>query len=397
MSRRAHEGRRVLREETRLRKIFERILLVSLVVPAAMVDACSSSSTNEAPVDLSDASNDASSIPVSDANVVDGEPSACAAESVYIDAAVPDGSVACDIFNRFSCGIPPVTTPRSDCFFSLNDCPSLCPGAYFFNCHAYGNWCVDGSFLSSDDGGITLDDGSVVALDPEIVECATCPNGAGRRPRGLAPSRRERAASARSSALGHYFAETAHLEKASIVAFRILRADLMRLGAPRELVRSADRAARDEVRHARETARIARRFRANAPHVCVDSDNAERTIEDLAIENAVEGCVRETFGALVASWQAATAQDKAIAIAMRGISTDETRHAALAWSIAEWSMKRLDFASRQRARAAAENAIVELEAAATREPHPDLVCRAGVPDMRTQREMLRELRQQLWL
>ncbi|MEO8878037.1 MAG: ferritin-like domain-containing protein, partial [Polyangiaceae bacterium] len=279
------------------------------------------------------------------------------------------------------------------CFFSLDDCPALCPGAYFFKCRSYGNWCVDGSILPRD-ASVTLDDGSVVAVDPPIVECATCPNGAGRRPRGLRATRAR--STVNSSALGSYFASTAHLEKASVVAFRTLRADLARLRAPKSLVRAAARAARDEFRHARETARLARRFGASPPKVVVAKNEERRSLESLALENAVEGCVRETFGALVASWQAAHAADADIAKSMTIIAIDETRHAAHAWSIAKWSAKRLDFASNKRAAVAMQHAITELEEASSREPHTDLVRIAGVPDVRTQRAMLAALRLTLW-
>ena len=52
-----------------------------------------------------------------------------------------------------------------------------------------------------------------------------------------------------------------------------------------------------------------------------------RALGVVAIENAVEGCVRETFGALIASWQAEHARDPGIKRLMRSIARDETRHA----------------------------------------------------------------------
>src|SRR3989442_1726027 len=53
--------------------------------------------------------------------------------------------------------------------------------------------------------------------------------------------------------LGGYFATMASLEAASVGAFRALRTELRAHGAPRALVRAAERAARDEIRHARMT------------------------------------------------------------------------------------------------------------------------------------------------
>lgn len=390
----ACKTKRVSREEKRLKSLFKRLLLVSVVAPAAIIDACSSSSKSESVTELPDATiaNDAASVvtidggPVTDAQVI------CSPTSIYVDANLPDGAIDCDIYNQFSCNIPIV--PYNDCFFALNDCPTVCPGVYFFNCRTYGNWCTDGSILTSEDGGIMLDDGSVIALDPPIVECATCPNGAGRRPRGLRAPRKTRRSAV---ALGKYFAETAHLEKASVVAFRILQRELRAAGAPVELVRAAARAARDEVRHARATASLARRHGAKPAKVVVeDSKIGTRSLEMLATENAVEGCVRETFGALVASWQAEHAADSSIANALRPIAADETRHAALAWAIANWAKNKLDRGANARIEKAMTDAIRDLEASATNESHPTLVRQAGVPTARAHRAMIRQLRSHLW-
>jgi rubrerythrin len=385
---------RVSREEKRLKSIFSRLLIVSVVGPAAIIDACSSSSKSESITEFPDATvgNDGSAVVVNEGGPVTDAQVICAPTSIYVDANLPDGSIDCDIYNQFSCTIPIV--PYSDCTFAINDCPTVCPGVYFFNCRAYGNWCADGSILTSEDGGITLDDGSVVALDPQIAECATCPNGAGRRPQGLRnPEKTSRSA----DALGKYFAETAHLEGASVVAFRRLQNELRAARAPRELVRSASRAARDEVRHARITTRLAKNHGAKPAKVVVDDSKiGARSLEKLALENAVEGCVRETFGALVATWQAAHAQDSNVARAFRSIAADETRHAALAWAIANWAENRLDRDANARIEKAMNDAIRELEAA-NHSSHPAVVKHAGLPNARTHRTMIAQLREKLWL
>lgn len=51
------------------------------------------------------------------------------------------------------------------------------------------------------------------------------------------------------------------------------------------------------------TRRLAARYGATAPRPRVERAPV-RSLEDIAVENAVEGCVRETFGALVGAWQA---------------------------------------------------------------------------------------------
>ncbi|MGH7436059.1 MAG: ferritin-like domain-containing protein, partial [Polyangiaceae bacterium] len=61
-----------------------------------------------------------------------------------------------------------------------------------------------------------------------------------------------------------------------------------------------------------------------------------RPLEDIATENAAEGCVRETFGALIGIWQARFAGDPQVRRAMNGVARDESRHAALSWEVARW-------------------------------------------------------------
>ncbi len=68
---------------------------------------------------------------------------------------------------------------------------------------------------------------------------------------------------------------------------------------------------------------------------------ALRSLEALAVENAVEGCVRETMGALFAMHQAASAADPHVRATMVSIAPDETRHAALGWAVAEWALDSL--------------------------------------------------------
>src|SRR5262249_35131396 len=140
--------------------------------------------------------------------------------------------------------------------------------------------------------------------NPATNEITCHPACTGRRPAGLTVPMRASAA----NVLGDYFAEMAALEAASVDAFRTLRDELALHRAPRSLRRAAARAARDEVRHARVTASIAKRFGAQpAPVEVIPS--APRPLEAIARENAVEGCVRETFGALIATRQAIAARD----------------------------------------------------------------------------------------
>jgi hypothetical protein len=372
---------------SRVERALRRALLVALAAPATMLvaQACGSSSSDGGNTGAKDASigNDASDDGGDDAGPpVDAGP--CAPTTIYVDAGpVPDGSVECGIFRQFSCGLPQPVSPDAgmqpgmltvydDCFFSTNNCSAVCPGEAFFNCSIYGSAC---------DAGVLLQK----PTDSIIVDCVPCPNGVGRKPRGLRAPQTSRRAN--DNALGKYFANAAHLEAASVHAFRILRRELASFKAPRDLLIAAKRAETDEVKHARMTSRIARTHGATPPKVRLKRGST-RSLEAIATENAVEGCVRETFGALVAMWQAEHATDEDVAHAMKEIAVDEARHAALAWSVAAWANGELDATSRERVNDAKNKAIRDLEKEITVEAHPVLRARAGLPSAAVQRRLL---------
>jgi len=205
-------------------------------------------------------------------------------------------------------------------------------------------------------------DGSVSALELLDVGYSGCISG--RRPAGLC-SQPQRA---HSEPLASYFAHTAELEAASIYAFERLASELTRLGAPSDTIHAARRAADDEARHARMTARLARRYGFRGDTRPRIQATGERSPLAIAIENAVEGCVRETFGALIAQHQAVLARDPLIASSMRSIAVDETRHAELAWQVAEWLEPRLSEADRKVLARAREAALLQLAQEITRDP-----------------------------
>jgi hypothetical protein len=142
-------------------------------------------------------------------------------------------------------------------------------------------------------------------------------------------------------------------------------------------------------------AAIARRFGASVRTPKVDPRRAQ-TLEGLAIENVVEGCVRETFGAVVALAHARCAQDSPIRAAMTRIADDEISHAALAWSVAEWIDGQLDTHARQRVSDAKRLAIEELRHASRHDPGPLLTAIAGAPRPGHVRRLLAELDRALW-
>lgn len=199
-----------------------------------------------------------------------------------------------------------------------------------------------------------------------VVECVTpdryqdyCSQPGGRRPRGYRAA--QRSSRAAKDALGRYFADLARLEDASVHAFALLVRDLEHHGAPKWLIAASCEAQRDEVRHARAMSRLATRHGAQWRRARRTVWRA-RPLADVALENAVEGCVRETYGALLAHVQATSARDRVLRRAMRAIATDETRHAALADAVHEWASSRLDHASRERVARAECDAWLDLAA-----------------------------------
>ncbi|AKV01361.1 putative lipoprotein [Labilithrix luteola] len=214
-------------------------------------------------------------------------------------------------------------------------------------------------------------DGTVSEVERTLrAETNSC---AGRRPEGLVP-----AMASASSVVGSWFATMAHLEAASVHAFRVLRDELVQHGAPKTLVARAERAMRDEVRHAAMMGRFARRHGAAVAAVVV-APHAHRSLEEMALENAREGCVRELYGALEASWQAASATDPELAQTMKTIADDETRHAELSLDVAEWLSTKLDAVANARIAAVRIAAFRELADEVARGRSSDLE-RVGLPN-----------------
>jgi hypothetical protein len=194
--------------------------------------------------------------------------------------------------------------------------------------------------------------------------------------------------------LGGWLAASAHLETASIDAFEILATELGAHRAPPILIRAARAATADERRHANAISQLASRRGAVPPAVYVNRGPV-RDIEAVARENAVEGCVRETYAALLACRQAQAATDPAIRSVMAGIAHDETRHAALAWAVDRWSQALLAPAARRRVCEARREAIERLLEVTFAGLSRDDRAQAGLPDEDEAARMSRKLGAQL--
>jgi hypothetical protein len=165
---------------------------------------------------------------------------------------------------------------------------------------------------------------------------------------------------------GERLAAMAYLEAVSVHAFERLERELDAHGAPSTLLREARRARRDEERHTDMTALLAR-HRGVLPRMPEPPQTVApaRTLFEVALENAVEGCIRETYGAVQGLVEARTSRDATMRRAMQSIATDECRHAELAWAVHAWAMPRLTEDERRAVECAMKDAVAEI---ASRDP-----------------------------
>jgi hypothetical protein len=358
----------LFREEARLALAFRRALALSLALPLSVIGCSHTRSSPNA--DLPNAAKEPED--------------ACVPKLTTVFFGVIDGSSECRATQSLACGLPKqVRVLDGGCSIKSEDCRAVCPSYGAFNCQVTDASCP---------GGKAVRDG------PVSVSCDFCPGGIGRRPHELVMHTRP----SPPNALAAYFERAAFLEAASVRAFDELHAALASACAPEELLVAARRAARDEVTHLRATARLARRFGGRAPPSARDEigatardEIATRSLEAVARHNAIEGCVRETYGALLASFQATHARDAQIRRALGTIAVDETRHAALSWAIHRWASIHLKSASWSAVQIALRSAIAELHGE-VREPPEDLVRFAGLPSAVEQRRLLFELEEHIW-
>lgn len=278
-----------------------------------------------------------------------------------------------------------LATPISACCDVTEESTTVTEGTWSFptgsttaTCEAVctaGTRCPDGVRFTR----CTMEGAAGARTATCVFERSDCPT----RPGPWANCGRQHHAAARSPVadcddpVGRLFASMAALEAEAVPAFECLAAELSAHGAPRSLVRDARAAVDDERRHARAMRSLARAHGADAPAVSAPP-TTPRPLFDVALENAAEGCVRETFGALVAMWQAERAGDRRVRSVMRAIADDELRHAALGWRVDAWARARLTDAQRARLSDATRDGARALRGACN-DPDPAVRARAGFP------------------
>ena len=274
----------------------------------------------------------------------------------------------------FPCGLTPA---------NVQTCEPYCGTAALTSCYISCNDGVPGS--TTDYPWLDTDGGT----KPVVVQCTTLV-ATGRRPAGLVE---ESGSEARS--VGDLLARQAHLEAASVDAFLDLAAELQAHGAPACLVERLRRAAAEEVRHAKVTGDLAR-ARGGEPAAAKVEPVGKRTLLAIALENAREGCVRETWGAASAVAQSERARDAEIRSAMKSIARDELGHAALSWDLAAWLEARLS--DDEKAAVAEERAmaVAELEGEIESVLPEVYRCTLGIPTRDEARAIFATMRAEVW-
>jgi hypothetical protein len=226
------------------------------------------------------------------------------------------------------------------CLANDNACESLCRAVFGIEPGTTIEKCV-----------ITTLDASSATVEAKYYEPVECVGG--RRPNGFVSPR------CRSRVAAEWLAQIATVEAASITAFARLVRALEKYGAPERFVAAAKAAILDEVIHARLTAELARALGAETIAAPVIAAH-EPTLVELARENAVEGQVAETFGALLATCQGQLATDPAVRAVFAVIARDEARHAQLAHELAPWFDGQLDEATRAEIAQARRDAVATI-------------------------------------
>jgi len=120
-----------------------------------------------------------------------------------------------------------------------------------------------------------------------------------------------------------------------------------------------------------------------------------RDLEAIAMDNMREGCVGESWGALVGLYQAENAMDSVIADTMRSVALDEVDHASLSWEIHDWLSEQLNNDARMRVRKAQLDALDLLVAESVRPVVRSHALLVGLPEPHVALRLAKKLSQSL--
>ena len=163
------------------------------------------------------------------------------------------------------------------------------------------------------------------------------------RGKAVAPPLNGRIPNSVLSAAGHHWAVAGGAEWASVASFSKHSLELLANGAPAHLISGMHTAALEEVGHAEAAYALATSYLGVAvgPSALDTRDSGEvRSLPDVAVSTAREGCVAETVAAIEAQLTLAACIAPAACAALAVVANDEASHAALAWRELEWAIGR---------------------------------------------------------
>jgi tetratricopeptide (TPR) repeat protein len=143
--------------------------------------------------------------------------------------------------------------------------------------------------------------------------------------------------------VGAFWSDKGREEHASIAAFSRFILQLLRLGAPPELIAEAARALSDEIEHAKLCFGIA--SAALGYSVGVGSINMEDCLANndnpwsILEATLVEGCIGETVSSALEFASLNRCKNDTISTILKRIAKDEIRHSKLAWKSAKWILE----------------------------------------------------------
>ncbi|MCA9490981.1 MAG: ferritin-like domain-containing protein [Myxococcales bacterium] len=222
-----------------------------------------------------------------------------------------------------------------------------CPQYALVGCRTPGDACRE-------DGDCSLGDQCTIRPIAFDWRCRTIPNLACGRPLlvdevPVHAATRARAdwtvplgEAARDPELAERWLRIAEMEHASVASFARATLELMALGAPPDLLVATQRAAAEEVEHARLAWGLARRYGApeSGPGPLPLDGVAPRSDRDAIVRGLVrEACVGETVAAAELREGVRLCADPLLASTLQQIAADEERHAALGWRTLGWLLR----------------------------------------------------------
>lgn len=149
------------------------------------------------------------------------------------------------------------------------------------------------------------------------------------------------------AAVAAQWRENGRTEHASVAAFARLTMDLIALGAPPDLIQSANLDARDEIRHAELCFSLAKVLdgRDGGPGPFPGAQTARtlpgnRTLAlaGLAVDSLVDGALHEGLSARVIAQLARRCEEPVIRALLFELAADEGRHAGHGWDVVKWCL-----------------------------------------------------------